>query len=118
MTDMDKGLVLTYETMMKVKNQEINEVKQAFKLETEVLYEEIHQRDNELDRYQKELEDLKAANEGLKTQNEGLKTQNEDLKTQNENLKTQNEDLKTQNEIHEKINDDDGTEPTYGKISG
>tara|TARA_Y100000004_G_C8845968_1_gene382563 strand:+ start:295 stop:561 length:267 start_codon:yes stop_codon:yes gene_type:complete len=36
----------------------------------------------------------------------------------NDDITPKKHDLKTQNEIHEKINDDDGTEPTYGKISG
>ena len=104
MTDMEKGLVLTFETMMKVKNQEINEVKQAFKLETEVLYEEIHQRDNELDRFQKELEDLKAANETLKTQNKELKTQNEDLKTKNIEIEAQMDRASRRYEIELELN--------------
>ena len=36
----------------------------------------------------------------------------------NDDITPKKHDFKTQNEIHEKINDDDGTEPTYGKISG
>ena len=36
----------------------------------------------------------------------------------NDDLTPKKHDLKTQNELHEKIRDDNGTDTTYGQISG
>ena len=86
---MEKGIVLTFETMMKVKNNEIQEMRQ----ENDVLYEEIHQRDNELDTLKKEIESLKAENETLKSENGILKTENDSLKVKNDDIKRQRNKL-------------------------
>ena len=50
MTEIEKGIELTIKSLIKVKDDEIAELKRALKFESEILYEEIHQRDMELDK--------------------------------------------------------------------
>ena len=84
MSGIEQGIELTFKTIMKVKDDEINELKKSFKLEIEILYNEIHQRDNEIDKLKNDITDLKAQehnrlNDCLDELREALQVETEDL---------------------------------------
>ena len=60
MSGLEQGIELTFKTIMKVKDDEIDRLKKSFQMEAEILYAEINQRDVEIDQLKEELLALKS----------------------------------------------------------
>ena len=78
MNGIEEGIELTFKVLMKVKDDEIIELKKSFKLEAEVLYQEIHQRDDEIDQLKKEIRSLKSDKTAMKESCNDLKKSHQD----------------------------------------
>ena len=80
MNEIEEGIELTFKVLMKVKDDEIIELKKSFKLETEVFYQEIHQRDDEIDQLKKEIRSLKSDKTAMKKScNDPKKSHQDDI---------------------------------------
>lgn len=101
MSGIEQGIELTFKTIMKVKDDEINELKKSNRVENDVLYNEIHQRDNEIDQLKEEIAALKLDKKSHQDEILRMKQKSEievnHLRKQNELLEAKLLEIQNQN---------------------